>query len=166
MAALARQADVPFRFLLVGEGNERPRIEERVGDLGLEDTVLMPGAVPAEEMPAYYHLGEVFLFASTTETQGMVVLEAMAAGLPVVAVRSSGIDDLVRDGYNGFKTAEDRREWAGRARELLTDDALRAELARNAEAFAREHDIEHFAREILEFYAEALATRQEEGERR
>lgn len=162
VAALHRRVDRDFRFLLVGEGDERERLEARVRELGLSDVVLMPGSVPAEEMPAHYHLGKAFLFASTTETQGMVVLEAMAAGLPVVAVRSSGIDDFVDDGFNGYKTAEDLEDWSERAAALLTDEALRGELSRNARATARDHDIEHFARAIVEFYAEALAEKAEE----
>lgn len=162
IAALARNADRPFRFLLVGDGDERVRLQARIHELGLDDVVIMPGQVSAERMPLYYRLGDLFLFASTTETQGMVVLEAMAAGLPVVAVRSSGIDDLVQDGFNGFKTAEDRDEWRRRVEETLCDGALRAELAANARAFAGEHDIEPFAQAILAFYATALATGREE----
>lgn len=162
VAALARRVDAPFRFLLVGEGDDREELEHRAEALGLRDVVLMPGAVPADRMPVYYQLGDVFLFASTTETQGMVLLEAMAAGLPVVAVRSSGIDDLVQNGENGFKTAEDRDEWSARVQELIGDHDLRERLSRNARSFARGYDVEHFAREILAFYAEALA-REREG---
>lgn len=161
VAALARRTDAPFRFLLVGDGDDRAEMEARAVSLGLEDVVLMPGAVPSERMPLYYHLGDIFLFASTTETQGMVILEAMAAGLPVVAVRSSGIDDLVRDGSNGFKTVEDVGQWSARVEELLVDPELRAEVSRNARSFARAYDIEPFAREILAFYAEALAVSRE-----
>lgn len=162
VAALARRVDEPFRFVLIGEGEDRERLQARAETLGLEDVVLMPGSAPVEDMPLYYHLGDVFLFASTTETQGMVVLEAMAAGLPVVAVRSSGIEDLVQNGMNGFKTAEDSDAWSGRVEELLTDGDLRARMARNARAFAREHDIERFAGAIVAFYAEALARTRED----
>ncbi|MDZ7779999.1 MAG: glycosyltransferase family 4 protein [Gemmatimonadota bacterium] len=146
-----------FRFVLIGDGPDRARLQARIAELGLEDVVLMPGAVPSEEMPRYYALGDVFLFASTTETQGMVVLEAMAAGLPVVVVRSSGIDDLVHDGFNGFKTREDIGQWIARVEEVLGDDALRRELARNAQSFAEEHGIEPFAEEVVRFYAAVLA---------
>lgn len=146
-----------FRFVLIGDGPDRSRIEARIEELGLEDVVLMTGAVPSEEMPRYCALGEVFLFASTTETQGMVVLEAMAAGMPVVAVRSSGIDDLVHNGFNGYKTREERDAWVTKVEEVLADDALRATLARNAQSFAEEHGIEPFAEEVLRFYAAVLA---------
>jgi glycosyltransferase involved in cell wall biosynthesis len=163
VASLAHRLDTPFTFVLVGEGDERERLEAWIEELGLENTILLPGAVPAERMPTCYHLGDLFLFASTTETQGMVVLEAMASGLPVVAVRSSGIDDFVQNGHNGYKTAEDLGEWTDRVERLMSDRELRTRLARNAREFARDHGIEPFAREIVEFYAEALAAYEAEG---
>ena len=62
----------------------------------------LTGSVAPDDMVHYYQLGDVFLFSSRSETQGMVILEAMAAHLPVVTVRSSGIDDdVVQDGVNG-----------------------------------------------------------------
>lgn len=59
------------------------------------------------------------MFASTSETQGMVLLEAMAGGCPVVAVRASGVYDVVKDGYNGFKVAESTDNWAEAVINLL-----------------------------------------------
>jgi glycosyltransferase involved in cell wall biosynthesis len=108
-------------------------------------------------MALYYHVGDVFVFASTSETQGMVILEAMAAGLPVVAVRSSGLDDVVRDGYNGFKTPQNRQKWGQRVVELAEDEALRDTLGSQANAFSADYDIAKFAGAVAHFYAEVLA---------
>ncbi len=157
LGALCGRTDPPFRFLMVGDGPQRAALEARIEALGLGDRVIMPGAVPPELLPAYYHLGDVFVFASMSETQGMVVLEAMAAGLPVVAVRSSGVDDLVRDGINGYKTAADREQWLDRVHELLLNSDRRADLASGAREFARANDLTTFASEIAAFYAEVVA---------
>ena len=156
---LRRVCDVPFRVLMIGDGHQRRRLRARIDGLGLRKQFTLVGAVPPEDMPNWYALGDVFVFASKSETQGMVILEAMAAGLPVVAVRSSGIDDVVRDGHNGFKTPENHARWCERVSELLTDDALRRTMADNAQAFAADHSVEAFATRIRGFYAETLAHR-------
>ncbi|WP_166253748.1 glycosyltransferase [Marinobacter salicampi] len=160
IASLKARATRPFRFLIIGDGHERDRIQQRIDSLGLQETISLLGAVPPDDMPIYYRLGDAFLFASKSETQGMVILEAMAAGLPVVAVRSSGIDDVVRQGYNGFKTPEKLALWRDKVALLLEDDELRRELGDNALAFARDYSIENFARDVRFFYATLLAAQE------
>lgn len=154
---LNRRTTRSFRCLIIGEGEERGRLQERIDALGLSDTVTLVGSVAPEEMAHYYRLGDAFVFASKSETQGMVILEAMAAGLPVVAVRSSGIDDVVKNETNGFKTAEDIERWTTAARRLLEDDALRAAMAEQAVTTARRHAIDHFARDVADTYRQILA---------
>ncbi|MDL0431322.1 glycosyltransferase [Marinobacter sp. TBZ242] len=155
--ALRRRTDRPFRFLMIGEGHQHERLQQRIDELGLQEHFTLVGSIPPDDMATWYHLGDVFLFASKSETQGMVILEAMAAGLPVVAVRSSGIDDVVRDGYNGFKTPEKQDQWCERAQQLLEDTALRKELAAHALEFAADYSVEQFARDVREIYALTLA---------
>ncbi|WP_344806845.1 glycosyltransferase [Allohahella marinimesophila] len=146
-----------FHLLLVGDGPATQQVQDRIDELDLAEHVTLVGLVSPQDIVLYYHLGDVFVFASKSETQGMVILEAMAAGLPVVTVRSSGIDDVVRQGHNGFKAPENRHEWAQSLKELIEDDELRAALGHQAQAFATEYDISHFARSVSGFYAEVLA---------
>ncbi len=155
--ALRRQTDVPFRFLMIGDGHQRDRLQQKIDDLGLQQHFTLVGAVPPEEMALWYHLGDAFLFASKSETQGMVILEAMAAGLPVVAVRSSGIDDVVRDGFNGFKTPEKQELWVAAVERLLVEDDLRQTLSGQALEFAEDFSVEQFARDVRGIYASTLA---------
>lgn len=157
--SLRQKTDTPFRFLMIGDGHQRDRLQQRINELGLGEHMTLVGSVPPEEMATWYQLGDAFLFASKSETQGMVILEAMAAGCPVVAVRSSGIDDVVRDGYNGFKTPEKQEQWVARVQQLLEDESLRREMSRHALAFARDYSVEKFARDVQEIYALALAAR-------
>ncbi|MDR5900479.1 glycosyltransferase [Halomonas vilamensis] len=146
-----------FRLLLVGDGPARQLIQARIEVLGLDENVVLVGAVPPDEMALYYHLGDIFVFASKSETQGMVILEAMSAGLPVVAVRSSGIDDVILEGENGYKTPENRQAWGERLQSLLEDPELRHTLGGKAQIFAGEHDVSVFARRTHDFYAFLLA---------
>lgn len=157
IASLRRQTERPFRVLMIGDGHQRERLQRRIDELELGSQFRLIGAVPPDEMAVYYRLGDLFLFASKSETQGMVILEAMAAGLPVVAVRSSGIDEVVRQGYNGFKTPEKLAHWCARVALLLEDDRLRGEMSSHALLVAEEHSIEQFAGGIKDIYATVMA---------
>lgn len=109
----------PFRMLMIGEGPDKNMLKMRSEELGLEDTVIFTGTVPNERIAPYYKAADGFLFASRTETQGIVVLEAFAGGTPVIAVKATGVEDVVDDGINGFLTGEDTDEYAGKVTEFL-----------------------------------------------
>jgi len=157
---LKRKSHVPFRLLMLGDGDERQRIRQRAKEEGLEDIVSLPGAIPPDDVPVWLKLADVFVFASKSETQGMVILEAMAAGLPVVAVRSSGIDDVITNGVNGFKTGENPEQWASSVADLLRDDALRKKMAASALDFGSRHGVQQFASGVRAAYAHCIAARQ------
>lgn len=157
LAELKAQGHTDVHLLLIGDGPDRAAIQKQIDTLKLTSQVTLAGAVPPERMALYYHLGDIFVFASTSETQGMVILEGMSAGLPVVAVRSSGIDDVVRQGVNGFKTPQNRQAWGQKVVELKDNAELRQQLGKQASHFAEEFDIANFASAVASFYAEVLA---------
>ncbi|MDX1589276.1 MAG: glycosyltransferase [Oleiphilaceae bacterium] len=159
MAELRDNTEKPFQWLVIGEGHERERLQGRLEALGLSDCVRLVGSVPPSEMALWYSLGDLFVFASKSETQGMVILEAMSAGLPVVAVRASGVDDVIQQGYNGYQTPENRQQWRQKVQTLMEDAPLRQELSVNARRFAASYDIEPFARDVKFIYASVLAAR-------
>ncbi len=159
ISTLRQETSKPFHFLMIGEGHQKDRLQSKIRELGLETHITLAGAVPPEDIAVWYQLGDAFLFASKSETQGMVILEAMAAGLPVVAVRSSGIDDVVRHGFNGFKTPERQDQWCAQVKRLLEDDELRNRLSAQALAFAKDFSVEQFATDVREIYATTLALR-------
>ncbi|MBB5320139.1 glycosyltransferase [Marinobacter oulmenensis] len=163
---LRRETDVPFRFLMIGEGHQHERLQKKIEDLNLTGHFQLVGAIKPDEMALWYSLGDAFLFASKSETQGMVILEAMSAGLPVVAVRSSGIEDVVRDGHNGYKTPENQTQWQARAQQLLEDDELRKTLSDKARAFAADYSVAQFARDVRTIYATTLAAYQKRSQTR
>lgn len=159
MARLRGQCPRGVRLFIVGEGNQRQQLEAQINDLQLSDCVTLVGPVAPEDIAYYYQMADIFVFASKSETQGMVLLEAMAAGLPVVAVRSTGTDDVIKQGNTGFKTLERIDEWNRALLELICDDGKRHEFSLNAEQFAAGYDTEAFATHIDGFYSELLSLR-------
>lgn len=121
-----------FKVLLVGDGPCRQEYRKECVRLGIDPYVVFTGAVPNDELAAYYGAGSLFLFASKTETQGIVLLEAFAAGTPVIGVDASGVRDLVRDGENGCLTPEDADIFSDRMLIPVTDRELMEKMRRGA----------------------------------
>ncbi|MGM0416354.1 MAG: glycosyltransferase [Thermodesulfobacteriota bacterium] len=159
IATIPTKTSVAFRLFIIGDGHEHQRLQQRLETMGLSEVVTLVGAVPPREIVYWYQVADMFVFTSRSETQGMVILEAMSAGLPVVAVRSSGIDDVVKDGVNGYKTPQRVEYWSDRVVELLEQDEKRTDLGENAREFAREYSVEHFAANVRQIYAQTLAQR-------
>ena len=128
-AAASRRVSAA-RLALVGRGTRRDSLRSRAVQLGIVDRVLFVGGVAPDDVVTFYQAADLFLFASTTETQGLAVLEAMAVGRPVVAVRASGVEEAVLDGVTGLLTVEDPSDLAAAAVEVLEDRGLAAKLAR------------------------------------
>lgn len=128
-AALCRER--PARFVLAGDGAYRPVVERLVKDLGLSDRVLLLGQ--RTDVPSLLKMADVFLFCSRTEGLPNALLEAMAAGLPVIATDVPGCRDVVTDGVTGVLVTWGSVDATGEAlRTLLAETALRQDLARRA----------------------------------
>jgi glycosyltransferase involved in cell wall biosynthesis len=108
----------------------------------------------------WYQAADLFVFASETETQGLVLAEAAACGLPAVAVTAPGCDEVVRDGESGILTKGDPASLAEAAIGLLLDDERRAAMgARSRQIAEREFGIERQITRTLEVYAQARSAR-------
>jgi glycosyltransferase involved in cell wall biosynthesis len=100
---LRRMGKAAWKLVVVGDGPMMAAIQRSIEDSGLEDSVQLPGWVTFERLPAYYGLAGAFVHASTKDTWGVVVNEAMAAGLPVIVSNRCGSAlELVHEGQNGF----------------------------------------------------------------
>ena len=152
----------PFRCVIIGTGPERAEIGRAIERAGLKDIVTLIGVLPPDEISNFYLIADVFVFASKSETQGIVLSEAMAGGCPVVAVASGGVNDIVTDGRDGFVTNDDAAEWAGRVAALLTDGEKRARMSANARESAKEFSLEAIAERAVRTYGE-IAGRAAEG---
>lgn len=158
LETLPRFIQQEVKLILVGEGDDREYLENRIVHKALSGKVQLIGEINPDNIPAYYQMADIFVFASKSETQGMVILEAMSAGLPVVAIRSSGIDDVIEHGKTGYKTLDDVEVWTKKLADLISDTALREQFSHNAIIFAKQHDIGEYAEKIDLFYSEILAT--------
>lgn len=121
---------------LVGDGVHAAALRRHAAASPAADHIHFHGGVSHDELPVYYSAADLFLFASESETQGLVVAEAHACGLPAVAVRASGVDEVVRDGETGVLTGPDPRALAAAAVELLHDRARRQAMAGAARVVA------------------------------
>jgi glycosyltransferase involved in cell wall biosynthesis len=130
--ALARVRTPRARLLLVGRGTQADALARAAAARGLGGRLELRGGSPPDGLPAYYRAADAFVFASTTETQGLAVIEAMACGLPVVAVRASGIEEVVAEGVSGLLVPEEAGAFAAAATQVLTDADLAAKLASGA----------------------------------
>lgn len=125
LSALKEQIGDSFRCLMIGDGPQKKELEEYARRYGVKEQTVFLGAVSNEQIADYYAACDLFVFSSQTETQGIVLLEAMAAGLPVVALQATGSSDVVKDGYNGFLTQADETVWARAIQKALRSPSLR-----------------------------------------
>ena len=140
------------KLMICGDGPHRPELETLVEELALEDRVVFAGYLEGKDTVAAYHLAHVFAFASTTETQGLVVGEAMAAGLPVVAAEDRAVEDFVVDGECGRIVPGRPEDLAHALDELLGDETLRLRYSAAASARARHFSIERQAEKLERHY--------------
>lgn len=153
---LKEKSDLNFKLIIIGSGSEKENVEQFIKDNDLENYIELIGAVDFREMAKYYLASDLFVFASTTETQGMVLLEAMAGYNPVVAVKSSGIDDVIENDYNGYKTEEDLDKWSSRIEELLENEDKYHQSSQNARQMAESYSIEKMGEEAEKLYYKIL----------
>ncbi len=151
----------PFTSLvLTAQGPLEEELKKKVVSQGLslENDVIFTGAVPFDTLVNIYFSSDIFVFSSMTETQGLVLIEAMAAGLPVVAVRAYGVQDMVDDGINGILTAPDIEEFAGAVCRLLTENKIYERFKTNALKKARSLSSTNMAKKLEGLYQELCSS--------
>jgi len=140
VAELRRQGRA-VRLTIIGDGPERARLVPLIDELGLRDAVDLTGALPHDDIAEHYRTAALLLMPAVTDWKGeqegfgMVLVEAMASDLPMVATRSGGIPDVVTDGTSGILVPErDPGALAAAAARLLDDPPLAARMAAAAHA--------------------------------
>ena len=159
-AALRRATGSPLRLTLVGDGPERERLERLAVELGIEHDVTFAGAVGSDRIHEHYAASDVFCLPSLAEGIPIVLMEAMATGLPVVATRVGGIPELVRDGKSGLLVAPGRADvLAAALGRLAGAPELRAAMGTAArERVAVDFELRRSARRLRALFLESLTS--------
>ena len=133
-----RQTDV--HLVLVGTGDDEPRLKEMTEDLGLTHQVHFLGYVPEEDLPSIYRASDLFAIASECEVQSIPTLQAAATALPIIAVDAAALPELVTDGVNGFLVPpDDPKAIATAALRIFSDPDRAAALSRGSLEAIRTH---------------------------
>jgi glycosyltransferase involved in cell wall biosynthesis len=141
------------KLLVVGGGDLLSGIEVWARKNKLEKKIIFAGEIDREAVKDYYAASDIFVYASLSETQGMIVTEAMYMGLPILAVRATGISSLVEEGKNGFLVAKNKEDFREKAEKLLDDDGLRKKMGEESGRIAREkYTSDICAKEMIEVY--------------
>ena len=139
--------------------SEMGRLQALCAELGLQDMVIFLGKRSQSSLPYYYSAADVLIMPSYYESFGMVALEAMACGTPVVASQVGGLAFLIQDGVTGFVVpGGDHLALSDRLTQLLSQPELRRRLGEQAAAYAQEYSWENITSRILELYHEVLQT--------
>jgi D-inositol-3-phosphate glycosyltransferase len=139
---------------------EMARLRALSNALGLAGTVIFLGKRGQDTLPYYYSAAEAVVMPSHYESFGMVALEAMACGTPVIASEVGGLAYLVQDGETGFTVPDhDPEALADRLISLLLDHNLRSQMSERAAEYARDYAWEKIAAQIVEMYGELVEVR-------
>jgi len=158
--------ELPETYLvLVGDGPELDNLRDQAQKSGVGEKVIFTGCVEYEDVPGYLSMADAFVTASVTEVHPLSVIEAMAVGLPVLGIESPGVGDTVVDGVNGFLSRHDLAEFSLKMYRLMSENDLRARLARKALEDSEQYSILKTSKRILGFYEKLVAKYRERRER-
>jgi glycosyltransferase involved in cell wall biosynthesis len=146
-----------IKLSLVGDGPAMHSLRSLIRKLRLKDNVKFYGKIPHKKLGKIYRDHDIFLTASTMETFGLVVMEAMACGLPVIGVNKYAIPDLVLHGKNGFISKPfDDKEIAGYIEKLVKNKKLRERLGKNSLKIAKTHDLKYVNSFLEKLYKKSI----------
>lgn len=160
MASIALKANPLLRLWLVGDGPYRAECVRMARDLGIGDRVKFVGFIPRADVDAYYAAADLFVFSSITETQGLVVQEAMNYGLPAVAVLGGGAGEGIEEGINGFTVRNDAATFAHRVLEVVEDEELLADLSDGAIRTCRSVGTNSMCDQLVDVYRQVIQSHQ------
>jgi glycosyltransferase involved in cell wall biosynthesis len=152
---LIHQRKSGVKLMLVGQGPQADDLEKYSIENRLSDNVLFVGSVTHEDIPAYMKAADLFVFPSITETQGLVLIEAMAAATPVIGVDAPAQRDILAKG-GGIISNLDPRDFSEAVLSLLDDDAHKGKLAEEALKNSSVYDIPSCTEQLLEVYKAVL----------
>jgi glycosyltransferase involved in cell wall biosynthesis len=140
-------------LILAGVGNELAALKNFAQEIGIQDRITFTGFISDKDLPSLYSLANVFIIAGIAELQSIVTLEAMASGLPVVAVEAMALPELVKDGINGYLFFPgDYNGLANKIIIILKNNELRKKMSEESLKMAMEHSFEKTLDQFEEIY--------------
>ena len=151
-------------LVIVGDGIDKAHLEEQAKYLGLQDSVKFLGKILPPELYEIYKIGDLFVTASEIETQGIVLIEAAATGLPIVAVDKGAVRDICKDKENGklCKAGGDIDGLASGMIEILSNDDMRQKYGKKSLELAKKHDLNNTVKRFEEIYLAAIEKKAED----
>ncbi|MDD6223374.1 MAG: glycosyltransferase [bacterium] len=145
----------PLKLLIVGDGPDYEEYAKYIKKHHLEKYIILTGKVPWEEIPYYYHLGKIFLTASTTETQGLTVIEAMASGIPPICIDDESFRNTVVEDLNGY-IFKDKPKCKDILYRLYSDPKKLKKISNQARINSETYSSKYYAESILDVYQYAI----------
>ena len=143
-------------LVLVGRGPHVKSVQDHVQSLRIQDRVMFTGAAPHDQIPHFMAAADLFVFPSRAETQGLVLVEAMATGLPVVALHGTGSDDVLADTGAGVLAQPDEAAFAEAILRTLADPDRLATMGQAARRAAQRYSVAALTEQLLGVYERAL----------
>lgn len=150
------------KLLIIGNGPDIEFFKRQSRKLGIEKNIIFTGKIPWEEIHKYYQIPDVFVTASHTETQGLTLLEAMAASVPVVALDDEAFSEVVVPDLNGY-LFKDKKDYRKYIIKIMNDKQLYNRLSRQARIQGESHSAKYYAEKVLDVYYTALGTEEPIG---
>jgi len=154
--AQIRQKNGRIKLLIIGEGPELEHLKSYAAELSLAESVIFPGRVEYDRIPDYYGAAQLFIMTSTTEVKPLALLEAMASGLPIVAVSAHGSSDTIIDNVNGLLTEEHESVFAEKAAALADDGERLKSMSEASRKTAIAYSLDTMSDTLLRHYSEAV----------
>ena len=151
-----------INLIIIGNGPDMDEYKKTVSKLKIDNNVIFVGKVPWETVPLYYRLADVFATASRTETQGLTVIEAMAASVAPICIDDESFRNTVIDGLNG-KIFNDQEEYEKIVVELYKDRKLLNQLQKQARLNAEIHSSKYYGESVLDVYKHAIEHKQNDN---
>ncbi len=147
------------KLMMVGDGPYREILEEKCSRVQNNSRFNFVGMVEPDKVPKYYRAGDIFVCASTSETQGLTYVEALASGLPVLCRKDECLDELVVEGYNGwqYESIEEFKEKLLNYMKLSKED--KKQMSRNAMESAERYSSRSFASNVADIYTQCIENR-------
>ena len=142
------------KLVIVGSGPDYDKYVEKTKKLKLEENIIFTGKVPYNKIQYYYNLGNIFVTASTTETQGLTLIEAMSTSMPVVCIDDDSFKNTIVDGLNGF-LFKNEKEYK-KIDKLIQDKTLLKKIGQQAKMNASEYSSKYYGERVLDVYKKTI----------